>query len=104
MQGCPSSHASQMCRQAGQRLRQVASPPANIPAPLLPRLHSQQRERVSYAIKLGWDVVGLAHQAAAKLAEAQDRCGVRVLWCGMCVCCLWHALLPGTRGEYLTDP
>ncbi|KAI7836047.1 hypothetical protein COHA_010078 [Chlorella ohadii] len=36
-----------------------------------------QRERVSYAIKLGWDVVGLAHQAAAKLAEAQDRCAIR---------------------------
>ncbi|PRW21018.1 ribonuclease P complex subunit [Chlorella sorokiniana] len=36
-----------------------------------------QRERVSYAIKLGWDVVGLAHQATAKLAEAQDRCAIR---------------------------
>lgn len=45
-------------------------------------LPCQQRERVSYAIKLGWDVVGLAHQAAAKLVGAQDRCGVRGLRVG----------------------
>ena len=32
-----------------------------------------QRERVSWAIKLGWDVVGLVHQAAAKLTQ-QDGC------------------------------
>jgi hypothetical protein len=33
-----------------------------------------QRERVSQAIKLGWDAVALVHQAAAKLGEQQDRC------------------------------
>lgn len=33
-----------------------------------------QRERVSQAIKLGWDAVALVHQAAAKLTE-QDRWG-----------------------------
>lgn len=35
-----------------------------------------QRERVSHAIKLGWDAVALVHQAAAKLTE-QDRCAIR---------------------------
>ncbi|KAL4451365.1 hypothetical protein ABPG77_009437 [Micractinium sp. CCAP 211/92] len=35
-----------------------------------------QRERVSQAIKLGWDAVALVHQAAAKLTE-QDRCAIR---------------------------
>ena len=37
-----------------------------------------QRERVSVAIKNGWDAVGLVHQAVGpKLVEQQDRCG----WC-----------------------
>ncbi|KAL4420717.1 hypothetical protein ABPG75_010373 [Micractinium tetrahymenae] len=35
-----------------------------------------QRERVSQAVKLGWDAVALVHQAAAKLTE-QDRCAIR---------------------------
>jgi len=30
------------------------------------------RERVAHALKLGWDAVGLAHQAAAKLTD-QDK-------------------------------
>lgn len=36
-----------------------------------------QRERVSQAIKLGWDAVGVVHQAAAKLSEQADRCSIR---------------------------
>lgn len=32
-----------------------------------------QRERVSWAVRLGWDGVGLAHQATAKLTEQADR-------------------------------
>lgn len=31
------------------------------------------RERVSWAVRLGWDGVGLTHQAGAKLRE-QDKC------------------------------
>lgn len=36
-----------------------------------------QRERVSHAVKLGWDAVGVVHQAAARLTEQQDRCAIR---------------------------
>ena len=36
-----------------------------------------QRERVSHAIKLGWDAVVLVHQAAARLSEQADRCAFR---------------------------
>ena len=55
----------------------AATPPVHIALlPLAP-----QRERVSHAIKLGWDVVGLVHQATAKLAEAQDRCAAHPCHC-----------------------
>ena len=57
-----------------------------------------QRERVAYAIKLGWDAVGLVHQAAAKLTE-QDRCRCWRLppvsfACRQAVGCCHNASLP----------
>jgi hypothetical protein len=36
-----------------------------------------QRERVSHAVRLGWDAVALVHQAGARLADPQDRCSIR---------------------------
>lgn len=54
------------------------------------------RERVSWAVRLGWAGVGLAHQAAAKLKEQQDRCAGLSSWPPPAASLAAAACLPAT--------